>query len=45
MEVSGQLLALAALPLGKKPPVFIGLEAGWVTEPIWMYWKKFLPCQ
>jgi hypothetical protein len=28
MEVSGQLHASAALPLGKKPPVTIGWNAG-----------------
>jgi hypothetical protein len=25
-----------ALPLGKKPPVPIGQEAGWAPEPVWM---------
>jgi hypothetical protein len=32
MEVSGQLHAPAALPLGKEPPVSIGQEAGWVSK-------------
>jgi hypothetical protein len=25
-----------ALPLGKGPPVPIGQEAGWASEPVWM---------
>jgi hypothetical protein len=33
MEVSDQLQAPAALPLGKEPLVHIGQEAGWATEP------------
>jgi hypothetical protein len=33
--VSGQLHALATLPLGKEPLVPIGKEAGWAPEPIW----------
>jgi hypothetical protein len=35
MEVIGQLHAPAALPPGKKPPVPVGLEAGWAPEPVW----------
>jgi hypothetical protein len=35
MEVSGHFHAPAALPLGKEPPVRIGLEVGWVPEPVW----------
>jgi len=35
MEVSGQLHAPAALPLGKEPPVPIRQEAGWAQEPFW----------
>jgi hypothetical protein len=36
MEVSGQRHAPAALlPPGKGPPVPIGEEAGWASEPVW----------
>jgi len=34
MEVSGQLHALAASPLGKEPLVLIEEEAGWTPEPV-----------
>jgi hypothetical protein len=40
MEVSGQLHALATLPLGKEPLVFIGKEAGWTPELVWMLWRR-----
>jgi hypothetical protein len=33
-EVSGQLHAPASLPPGKEPPVHIGKEAGWTSEPV-----------
>jgi hypothetical protein len=33
--VSGQLHAPAALPPGKEPPVPIGYEVGWTSEPVW----------
>jgi hypothetical protein len=33
--VSGQLDVLATLPPGEKPPVPIGLGAGWAQEPVW----------
>jgi hypothetical protein len=35
MKVGGKLHSLAALFLGKEPPVPIGYEAGWVPEPLW----------
>jgi hypothetical protein len=35
MEVSGQLHAPTALPLGEKPLVAIGHEVGWALEPVW----------
>jgi hypothetical protein len=38
--VSGQLHALAALPLGKKPQVPIGYEVGWTPEPVWTKWRR-----
>jgi len=37
MEVSGQLHALAALPLGKEFLLPTGLEARWAPEPVWMW--------
>jgi hypothetical protein len=40
MEVGGQLHALAALILGKKPPVPIVQEDGWASEPVWMLWNR-----
>jgi hypothetical protein len=43
--VSGQLHALAALPLGKEPPVSIGQENGWAPELVWMMWRQFLTLQ
>jgi hypothetical protein len=33
--MSGQLHAPAALTPGKEPPVRIGEEAGWASEPVW----------
>jgi hypothetical protein len=40
LEVSGQIHAPAALPLGKEPPVPIGEEGGWATEPVWTTWRR-----
>jgi hypothetical protein len=40
MEMSGQLHAPAALPLGKEPLVPIGQEAGWAPEPFWTRWFR-----
>jgi hypothetical protein len=40
MEVSGQLHALVALPMGEQPPVPIVEDAGWVPEPVWMLWSR-----
>jgi hypothetical protein len=42
MEVSGQLYALAALPLGKEPPLPIWLEAGALGDLIKNKNKIFL---
>jgi len=39
MEVSGKLHALAALTMGKEPPVPIKQEVGWDPEPVWARWK------
>jgi hypothetical protein len=33
---SGQLYTPAAFPSGKEPPVPIGYEDGWASEPVWM---------
>jgi hypothetical protein len=41
LEVSGQLHAPAALPPGKEPPVPIGQEVGWTSEPV--KWKFLTP--
>jgi hypothetical protein len=46
MEVSCQLHAPAALPLGLEPSVPIGYEAGWTSEPARTLWgreKSFAP--
>jgi hypothetical protein len=40
MEVSGQLHAPAALPLGKEPLVLNVLEAGWAPEPAWKLLRR-----
>jgi hypothetical protein len=40
MEVCGQLLAPAALPPGKEPPVPIRYEAGWAAQPVLTLWRK-----
>jgi hypothetical protein len=40
MEVSGQLHAPTALPLGKESPVPIQEEVGWIQEPVWMRWRR-----
>jgi hypothetical protein len=39
MEVSCQLHDPTALLPGKQPSLFIGYEARWAPEPIWMLWK------
>jgi hypothetical protein len=39
MEVSDQLHAPAALPLGENPPVINGEAAGWAPKPVWTTWK------
>jgi hypothetical protein len=36
LNVSGQLLAPAALTTEKEPRVPIGYEVGWTSEPMWM---------
>jgi hypothetical protein len=45
MEVCGQLHILAALTLGKEPPVHIAQETGWAPEPVWTLYaeKNLLP--
>jgi hypothetical protein len=40
MELSGQLLAPAALSPEKEPLVPIGWEAGWAPEPVWTRWWR-----
>jgi hypothetical protein len=42
MKMSGHLHALAALSLGKEPPVPIGQEAEWAPEPVWTLWKLMM---
>jgi hypothetical protein len=39
-EVSGELHALAGLPLGKVPPVPIEYKGGWAPELLWMFWRR-----
>jgi hypothetical protein len=39
MEASGLLHAPAASLSGKDPPVPIGKEAGWASEPVWTLWS------
>jgi hypothetical protein len=38
LVVSGQIHAPAALTPEKEPPVTIGQEVGWITEPVWTIW-------
>ena len=40
MEVSGQPHALAALPLGKEPPLVTVQGAGWAPELVWMFGRS-----
>jgi hypothetical protein len=40
MEVSDQFHTLAALPLEMDFLVWIGDEAGWAPEPVWMLWRR-----
>jgi hypothetical protein len=42
MEVSGQLNAPAASPLGKQTQVSIVWEAEWAPEPVWTEGEKNL---
>jgi hypothetical protein len=42
--VNDQLHVPAALPQGKKPPVPIGLVAGWAPELVWMLWRREKLC-
>jgi hypothetical protein len=30
----------SALPTGKEPPVPIGQEVGWTSEPVWTTWRR-----
>ena len=43
MGVGGQHHAPAALPPPQKDPVPIVLEAGWVSEPVWMGMDNLAP--
>jgi hypothetical protein len=38
-EVSGQLHAPAALPLGYEPAISTGQEVGWASELVWTRWN------
>jgi len=38
--VNSQVHDPTALPLGKVRPISIGLEAGWVPEPVWTLWRR-----
>jgi hypothetical protein len=44
LEVSGQLHAPAALPLGKKLAVPTGQETGWAPEQFWTTWRGENSC-
>jgi hypothetical protein len=44
MKVSGQLHDLAALSLGKEPPLSIIQEDRWVPEPVLILWRREKPC-
>jgi hypothetical protein len=44
MEVVGQIHAPAALSPEKEPPVPIGYEAGWASEPVWTLWRRETSC-
>jgi hypothetical protein len=39
MQISDQFESRAALRLGKDLLIFIGLEAGWAQEVVWMLWE------
>jgi len=47
MEVNGQLNDLASFPPDKRPTNPIGWEAGWASEPVWIWQQRekvhFLP--
>lgn len=43
MEVTDQLYAPAALPLGENPTVLIEDEAAWATESVWTLWSREKP--
>jgi len=40
MEVSGQIHALAPLPLGNEQLVPIRWENGWAPEPVWTWQQR-----
>ena len=39
-RVNGERRAPASLPLAKERPVSIEQEIAWVSEPVWMLWRK-----
>jgi hypothetical protein len=40
MEVNSQIHSPAVLPMGKEPPVHIGMQVGWTPEPVWTLWSR-----
>ena len=44
MEVSVQLYAPSALPLGERTPVPIVQVAGWAAEAVWTFWRSGYVC-
>lgn len=40
MKESVQPHAVAAVPLGKELPLSIEHEVGWVSELVWMCWRR-----
>jgi hypothetical protein len=40
MDMSGQLYALAALPMGKTSLLLIRYKAGWAAELVWTFWRR-----
>jgi hypothetical protein len=40
MVVSCQAVCPGQFTAGEKAVVFIKLEAGWVLEQVWMFWRR-----
>ncbi len=40
MDVSGQTVCPGHFTAREKGLVFIELEAGWVLEQVWMFWRR-----